>query len=165
MLCAPGVDHTKLFFCKPITFPFFYVELGHFTVNTTLSVCYKHSNLTAKNGKQRKTKFGRIDSWKVYFFSFEAWNENVQNWIFVDTLCINKMKLLEVFFCCGIFVEIVLDKFFLWRLLWLLWEWSRDLNLGTLLNIMKCYYISLYNRLFTFNLKILQYYFRAITEK
>ncbi len=36
--------------------PFFAIKLGHF-------LFYKHSILTTKIGKQRKTKFGRIDSW------------------------------------------------------------------------------------------------------
>ena len=58
-----GVDPTKLFFIlKRIVFPFFAVKLGHVIVYSSLFICYKHSSLTAKIGKQRKTKFGRFDS-------------------------------------------------------------------------------------------------------
>ena len=34
--------------------------------------CYKHSNLTAKIGKQRKTKFGWIGSWKIKHSEFNS---------------------------------------------------------------------------------------------
>ena len=39
------------------------LKFVHFIENTTVFICYKHSSLTAQTGKQRKTKFGRINSW------------------------------------------------------------------------------------------------------
>ena len=39
-------------------------------MNTYSSLSYKHSSLTAKIGKRRKTKFGRIGSW------WTSWSDN-----------------------------------------------------------------------------------------
>jgi hypothetical protein len=47
---------------KTKIFQFFAIKLGHFELETIFS-CYKHSSLTTKIGKRKKSKFGRIDSW------------------------------------------------------------------------------------------------------
>ena len=56
----------------PIFFPLLMNKLGYSIDNTIVFICYKHSILTAKIQKQRKAKFGRIDSccfpqWKFFF--------------------------------------------------------------------------------------------------
>ena len=51
---------------KPIIFPFFAIKLGHFMLNSLFFICYKHSSLPAKIGKQSYTKFGRINSWSQF---------------------------------------------------------------------------------------------------
>jgi hypothetical protein len=56
-------SYQTFFLRKHIIFPFFAVKLGHFIVNTFFFTCYKHSSLAAQIGKQKKTKFGWIDSW------------------------------------------------------------------------------------------------------
>ena len=62
-IASRSLSYQTLFLRKHIIFPFFAVKLCHFIVNTTFFICYKHSSLTAKIGKWRKTNFGRIDSW------------------------------------------------------------------------------------------------------
>ena len=57
---APRANPTKLFF---IMFPFFAIKIDCFIMDTIAFICYMHSSLTARIGKQVKTKFGRIDSW------------------------------------------------------------------------------------------------------
>ena len=55
-------SYQTFFLRKRKIFPFFAVKLGRFIENTPFFITYKHSNLKAKIGKQRKTKFGRIGS-------------------------------------------------------------------------------------------------------
>ena len=50
----------NLFSSKTHLFPFFAIKRGHFKVKICFFICYKHSSLTAKIEKRRKTKFGRI---------------------------------------------------------------------------------------------------------
>jgi hypothetical protein len=58
----------QTFFCKTKFFPFFSKKLGRFIYCVgNIFLCYKHSSFTTKNGKQRKTKFGRIDSSFEFF--------------------------------------------------------------------------------------------------
>jgi hypothetical protein len=50
----------NFFLCKKKGFfPFFAIKIGHFKVQ---KICYKHSSLTTKIGKTKKSTFGRIDS-------------------------------------------------------------------------------------------------------
>ena len=44
-------------------FPLYAIKLGHFTVNTIMFMCYKHSSLVAKIGERVKTTIGGIASW------------------------------------------------------------------------------------------------------
>ncbi len=53
--------YQTFFLCKSKFFPFFAIKLGHLIVNTFF-LCCKHLSVTMKIGKQRKTKFGRINS-------------------------------------------------------------------------------------------------------
>ena len=57
-----GQSYQTFFLRKRIIFLFVAVKLGHFIVNASFFICYKHSRLTAKIGKHRKTKIGRINS-------------------------------------------------------------------------------------------------------
>jgi hypothetical protein len=47
------------FFVKQGFFSVFDIKIGHFKVQ---KICYKHSSLTTKIGKTKKSTFGRIDS-------------------------------------------------------------------------------------------------------
>lgn len=38
-------------------------KLGHFRQHTIVFICYKHSGLSVRIGKQVKTKFNRIGTW------------------------------------------------------------------------------------------------------
>jgi len=54
---------TKLFFTtKHIFFLFIAVKLGYLRADTIFSIFYKYSSLTARIGKEVKTKFGKIDT-------------------------------------------------------------------------------------------------------
>ena len=46
------------------------IKLDHFTVKKIFFLCYKHSSLTTRIGKQVKTKFVGMDSWFDFFQSF-----------------------------------------------------------------------------------------------
>ena len=63
IMLSKSQSYQTFFHHKRRIFPFFAINLGHFIIDTHLFICYKHSSLTLKVRKQRKTKFGRIDSW------------------------------------------------------------------------------------------------------
>ncbi len=58
----------KIFLCKTKNFPFFSFKIGYFKVQKNIFLCYKHSSLTSKIRKTKKSKFGRIDSYPASFF-------------------------------------------------------------------------------------------------
>ena len=70
------VQESIFFLCKCIIFPFFAVKLGHFIVNTSFFICYKHSSLTTKIGKQR------LAPGLVYVFV-----QVISTYLFVRHLC------------------------------------------------------------------------------
>ncbi len=61
-------SQSKLFLCNlDIFFPFFAIKLCRFIVFTLIIIfCYKHSSLTTKFGKRRKSEIGRIESWLAH---------------------------------------------------------------------------------------------------
>jgi hypothetical protein len=53
----------NFFLCNMKIFSVF-CYYARFFSNGIFFLCYKNSSLTSKTGKRRKTKFGRIDSWR-----------------------------------------------------------------------------------------------------